>query len=957
MGKSRGVVLAVRVGIATGPVVVGDIIGEDAAAEAAVVGETPNLAARLQGMAQPNQVVIAALTHELVGTRFEYQDLGMHDLKGISEPVPAWRVVAERDAESRTAARRSARGRAPLVGRQEEIGLLMRAWETARDGRGQVILVNGEPGIGKSALVEVLRAEISDSQLPSATFRCSPYHTNSAYYPVIEHLKRASVWQSEDSAGIKLEKLEKLLASYDFDLEQTLPLYAALLSVPLPEARYAHLGLLPEQQKQLTQDALVALTLEEAERQPFLEIWEDVHWADPSTLELLGLFVEQAPTASFLMVLTFRAEFTPPWPQRSHVIPITLNRLERAQVEALIERLAGGKALPAKVVQHILDKTDGVPLYVEEMTKGILQSNVLREESNRYTLTGPLSEVSIPATLQDSLMARLDRLPAPREVAQLAAVLGREFSYEMLRGLVALDEPALRTSLAALVDAELLYQRGRPPRARYIFKHALVQDAAYQSLLKRTRRRYHQQVADMLEARFPETVETQPEVLAHHYTEAGSAEAAVRYWFLAGRLALRRSANIEAIAHLKRGLEESRGLPDTPERARMELDILTALGPAVIAAKGYGAPEVTEVYARGKTLCDRVGNKSDLFPVLRGLWNSYLFAGDMHRARERADELVRLAEDIDDPALVVEACRVMGTVSFFMGDFAGARDQVERGLELYDPERHPALAFVYGADPGVVCKLYGSLSLWMLGYPQRARDGMDAALARARELAHGHSESFALCYRALLGQLCRDTVAVRESAEAADEVASKLGIKQWLAWGTILRGWVLAMDGKPDEGIAELERALEGWRATYRLAVPYFLGLKAEALLSAGRLLDALDVLAEAGALAQTGTERFHLAELHRLKGVCLLQDERADEAEVCLQQALEVARAQQATALELRAAVSLARLWRRQGKGQAAQELLGEVYDRFTPGRDTVDGREARALLEELAASERAAS
>jgi class 3 adenylate cyclase len=553
IAHGNGAHFAVRIGIASGLVVVGETIGEGAAREQTVVGETPNLAARLQTLAGPDAILISAATRDLVGDIFACEALGAHALKGIAEPVQVWRVAGlrEEDAEFEITAPDF-----PLVGRNEEVGLLRRAWQqTKEEGHGQVVFVSGEPGIGKSALVDTLRREARAEGLTRITFRCSPYHTNSALYPVADYWKRLAGWQPEDDNEARRDKLEESLARYRLPREEMMPLFASLLSLPVDE-RYPRLNLTPEQLKERTEDAIAAMAAEEAERQPVLTVWEDVHWADPSSLDLLGRLIEQAPTLPTLVLLTFRPEFSPPWPARSYVRPLPLNRLERPQIEFLAIRIAGGKALPAEVVEHIVRKTDGVPLFVEEMTKAVLVSNVLRAEGDRYALTGPLSEISIPASLHESLMARLDRLPTVREVAQLGAVLGREFAYEMLRAIATIDEPRLRDVLGRLVEAELLYQRGRPPHSRYIFKHALIQDAAYQSLLRRTRQQYHRQVAELLERNFADTVEASPELVAHHYSEAGLPGPAVTHWRLAGENAMRRSANQEAIGHLTAGLTQ-----------------------------------------------------------------------------------------------------------------------------------------------------------------------------------------------------------------------------------------------------------------------------------------------------------------------------------------------------------------------------------------------------------------
>jgi class 3 adenylate cyclase len=511
--RPPGVELAVRIGIAIGPVIVGDQIGEGTASETAVVGETPNLAARLQALAQPNQIVVSAATRAMLGDHFDLDDLGAYELKGFAEPAPAWRVLSARDVESRFAATRTGSS-APLVGRQEEMGLLLRAWEGSSHGRGQVVLIQGEAGVGKSRLVEGLREATGKDHIWMA-IRCSPFHTASAFHPIIEHLRRIFGWQLEDTAQQHLTKLEAGLGGFRTSpLSESVRLFADLMAVPVPEDRYPRLSLTAQQQRDATLDAIIAWLIELAERAPVLMAWEDLHWADPTTLETLGMLIEQAPTAAMLVIATYRPELTPPWPQRSHMTPITLNRLERTEVETMVGHLAGGRSLPGEVVDHIVAKADGVPLYVEELTTAILGSGVLEARGDAYVLRGSLAQLHFPETLQDSLMARLDRAPRLREVAQLGSVLGREFAYDMISALAGLEEEMLRSGLGQLVADELLYQRGRPPRSRYLFKHALIQDAAYQSLLKRTRQQYHERVAKLLEDRFPEVASTQPELVA-----------------------------------------------------------------------------------------------------------------------------------------------------------------------------------------------------------------------------------------------------------------------------------------------------------------------------------------------------------------------------------------------------------------------------------------------------------
>jgi predicted ATPase len=693
--------------------------------------------------------------------------------------------------------------------------------------------------------------------------------------------------------------------------------------------------------------------LEEATRQPVLAVWEDLHWADPTTLELLGLLVDQTPTAAMLHVLTFRPEFSPPWPTRSHMTPITLHRLERPQVEALIAHLAGGKALPAEVVAHIVAKTDGVPLYVEELTKMLLASDLLRAEAEHYVLTGPLSTMAIPETLQDSLMARLDQLTTAKEVAQLGSVLGREFPYDMLMAVSAQDEATVQDGLARLVAAELLYQRGRPPRARYMFKHALIQDAAYASLLRSTRQQVHEQVAQLLEARFPEIVETQPELVAQHYTAAGYTEQAVHYWQRAGQHASDHSAHLEAVSHLTTGIELLQTLPETPEHTQQALTLHIALGAALQRAKGNAAPEVEGAYTQAYALCQQVGETSELAPVLYGLWRFYGARPQLHTARELGEMLLHLAHQAHDPALAVLAHQALGATWLYLGAVPAARMHLEEGIARYTPDQRRAPAFRIGQDPGVACRVHAALTLWLLGYPEQSLAHIHNALALAHELSHPFSLAFARRWAAHVYQLRRDVPAAYEHAEAIVALSAEQGFPQWVAQGTSLCGWALAIQGQGEEGLAQIRQGITALRATgAALHVPYLCTMLAEVCDHLGHMEDGLQALAEAYTLVEQQEERYWEAEVHRLRGVLLLRQPGTPqaEAEAWLQRALDVARRQEAKSLELRAAMSLSRLWQQQGKRQEAHDLLSAVYAWFTEGFDTADLQDAKALLETLA-------
>lgn len=952
VGAAKRIELGVRVGIATGLVVVGDIVGEGTAEEKSVVGKTPNLAARLQGLAPPNGIVISPETRQLTGDVFDYKDLGTYELKGFAEPVAAWQVLGESTADSLFEVAPSG-ALSQIVGREHELGLLQRAWEQSRAGIGQVVLISGEPGIGKSRLADALGAKLKEEGFTRITLRCSPYHTNSALYPVIVHFERVLRWQREDDPETKLAKLEEALRDSSLALDEVIPLFAALLSLPVPEDRYPPPNFTPQQQKQHTLDAIVAWLLEEAERRPVLQVWEDLHWADPSTLELLTLETEQAPTAPILNLLTFRPDFVPPWPQRSHMTPLTLNRLERPEVEALISHRVGGKMLPEEVVEHIADKTDGVPLYVEELTKAILESGILREETDRFELTGPLAEISIPATLQDSLMARLDRQPTTREVAQLGSVLGREFAYEMLQPITTMEEANLRKGLELLVDAEMLYQRGRVPNARYIFKHALVQDAAYQSLLKRTRQQYHRQVAELLEERFPETIETRPELVAHHYTEAACYGQAIRNWQKAGQRSIARSANAEAVDHLSRGLTLLKELPDTPERVEQELAMELALGPALVATYGYTDPKVGAAYDRAWELCQRIGDSPHAFIVLRGRQLHEMLAREVSKSRDLAEELLGLAEAEGNSALLVGGRQALAQTNFYLGDFIAAQKHGQAGIDVYDRKSHRFPNWP-GGHPGEQCYIWSALATWMLGFPGRAHQLIEEALALASgEESSPFSLANTLALAALVHVLRREPAIAQARTEASMKICLEQRMPFWLEWARVVHGWALAAQGRGEEGLDEISRGLEAFRALgSRGLMTLLLTLQAEVFAGLGRPAEALSATAEAFDMMERNKGPWWKAELHRTRGELVLvqQDDAFAEAEKSFSQALRIAHQQEAKSLELRTAISLARLWQARGKTDDARQLLAPLYGWFTEGFDTSDLKDAKSLIEELA-------
>jgi len=941
--------LQTRIGIGTGVVVVGDLVGSGDAQERGVVGETPNLAARLQAGAKPGTIAIDATTRRLLGGLFEYRDLGGIEAKGFANRAQAYEVLRPSMVESRFEALRTAT--TPLVGRDEEVDLLLRRWEQARRGEGCVVLISGEPGIGKSRIAETIVERLGGEPHTRLRYFCSPHHQDSALYPSIAQLERAAGFRREDPAEQRFAKLEAVLAQGTNDLSEAVPLLADLLSIPTGE-RYPPLNLTPLKRKEKTLLAQVAQLEGLAARQPVLMVWEDVHWSDPTTRESLDLIIDRVPTLRVLVILTFRPEFTPPWIGRSHVTMLTLNRLPRRQGAEIIAYVTGGKALPKEISDQIVDRTDGVPLFIEELTKSVVESGIVAEAGGHYAVAGPAAPLAIPTTLHASLLARLDRLALTREVAQVGAVLGRSFSYELISAVAQMPQQKLDGALEQLVAAELIFCRGMPPDAEYTFKHALVQDAAYSTLLRSRRQQLHARIASILESQFPDVVETQPELIGRHFGEGGFEEKAITYFTIAGELAVKRGAHAEVIRHFRRALELLQGQPETAERSKAELKVLEKLGPALQAAHSFGAPEVERTYLRARDLCEQLGEPVGLFRALWGLWVNTVGRERYEAARPIADELFTVAHRLDDRALLLEAHHAMCPNTLWVGDPQAARSHGEQGMRLYEREEHRSLAFLFGGhDPGVCCRMHSGMALWFLGYPDRARECSRTGLAMARELSHVQTIVGELPLGGIINQLCGDVVAVHEIAESLTSLSTEHGFPQWLAFGNILNAWVLAQN-RGESPSARLRRAINEYRAAYEQYVPYFLTLLAAIQSRYGELTEGLDTVASALGLTGERGSRLLDPELLRLKGELLIaRDPRAKaDAEVAFCQAMDIAQRQNSKSWELRAAMSMARLWRDQGKQNEAHELLASVYGWFTEGFDTLDLKQAEALLDELA-------
>jgi class 3 adenylate cyclase/predicted ATPase len=936
-----------RVGIATGMVIIGDASGAGERRDHEIVGDTPDLVARLRLSAQPGTVTIEAATRRLIGDLFDCRDLDALEASGGAEPIHRWQVAGERVVESRFEALRGS-ALSPLIGRDEEVDLLLRRWARAKTGNGQVVLVSGEPGIGKSRIVAALAERLPAERHLRLRYFCSPHHQDSALAPFVDQLGRAAGFERDDSLATKLEKLEAVLA-LAAPPDEDVALLADLLSLPA-SARHSLPNLSPQRKKEKTLEALLRQLEGLARQQPVVVVFEDAHWSDPTSQELLDLTVERARSLPVLLIVTFRPEFQAPWTGQPQVTMLALNRLDRRDRTALAVQIAGGKALPDEVVVQIVDHTDGVPLFVEELTKSVLESGLLCEGADRYVLDRPLPPLAIPTTLHDSLMARLDRLASVRRVAQIGAAIGREFSYELLHGVTRLPEDELKTVLAQLVASELVLQRGAPPDAVYAFKHTLVQDAAHGSLLRSTRQQLHAQIAAVLETRSPELMENQPELFAQHYEEAGLIERSVACWDKAGRRSTSRSAMPESAAQFQKGLKQLALLPDTPERQRRELEFCSALGAVLNVVKGYAAPETLQAYVRARELWEQLDAPPEFLRIPYGQSLYHLNRGEFDLALRLDEDLLRLSRQRNDSAGLLLGQHLSGLILMFTGKLVSSRMQLEEVLALDDPIFHQSLAHQAGFHPHVHAQVTLGTVLFCLGFPERASAQSDAAIAEARKLDHPPSLAVSLGMGARLLSLGGDSPVISKWVDQLVAVTTEQGFPFWRALGTIFLGWVKVKNGDVTEGISLLRGGSLAYRATgAELWTPHHLALLARACQIAGRVEEAVSLLGEALEIAERTGARWFAAELHRLKGKVLLRQEHPKAAEELYRKALSIAQEQEAKLWELRAAASLARLWGERGRRTQARDLLAPVYGWFTEGFDTPDLKEAKALLDEL--------
>ena len=948
--------LETRVGIATGLVVVGDLIGSGEAQERGIVGETPNLAARLQGVAEPDKVVIADSTRRLLGSLFDLEDLGARDLKGIADPVRAWAALRPSSVEGRFEAFHTS-GLTDLVGREEELELLLRRWSKAKAGEGQVVLLSGEAGIGKSRLTAALMERLATEPHTRLRYFCSPQHTDSALHPIISQMERAAGFVHDDIARAKLDKLDAMLVQ-NFTPPQDAALFVDMLSLP-NDGRYPTLELLPQQRRMKTLEALTAQLEALTRANPVLMVFEDTHWIDPTSLEALGRAVDRIRTLGALIIATFRPEFEPPWIGRPRVTALTLNRLGEREIDDMIDRVTGNKPLPEGIRQDIIERTDGIPLFVEEMTKAVLEAE--SEGDARLTAAGiPSSALAVPPSLHASLMARLDRLGPAKEVAQIGAAIGREFSHALMAAAARKPEEELQSALDGLVAAGLLFQQGVPPHASYLFKHALVQDAAYGTLLREPRRTLHTRIAETLQGQFAEIAERQPELLARHYTEAGLTEKATGLWGKAGQRSLERSALLEAVEQLTRALGQIATLPATPALRREQIKLQVALITPLMHVKGFAAPETKAAMERARLLIEQaeaIGEPLEdpllLFSVLYGFFaaNYVAFNGDV--MRDLAAQFLALAEKQGATVPLMVGHRVMGASLVHTGDLARGGVHYDQALALFDPTEHHPLATRFGQDIGVALLSFRSWSLWLLGYPEAALTDTNNALKDARAIGQAATLMFALLNgsltQILYGNYAIANAEIDELAALAHEKSALL----WKAFATSMQGCLLALTGKCVDAVHMINAGITARRSTgATLWAPFHMSYLARAYAELGQFDDAWRCIGDAITAVESTKERWCESEVHRTAGEITLMSPEPDEtnAEAYFDRALAIARGQQAKSWELRAAISMARLWYDQGKQDEARDLLAPVYGWFTEGFDTLDLKEAKALLDALA-------
>jgi class 3 adenylate cyclase/tetratricopeptide (TPR) repeat protein len=945
------------IGIATGIVATGDELAAGKVTERTTIGETPIVSERLQALAEPGQVMLAESTRRLVEGLFEYRELGCVALKGLATPVRVSQVIGEAEIESRFEASHPSR-LSPLVGRDEEIDLLMRRWQQAKAGEGCIALLVGEPGIGKSRVAQTVLGLVDREPHAHLRFFCSPHRQNSALSPFIDQLSRAAGLRRTDADGQRLNKLEATLARTAAVDTDAVPVLADLLSIPTGD-RFPQPSMTPERRKAKTLAALLAHVEGMAASAPLLLVIEDVHWADPTSLELIDLIVERAPRLRALVVVTFRPEFVSPWASRAQTNLVSLGRLPPRPCAAIIASIIGDDSLATAIVDKIVARADGIPLFVEELTKAVVERGAPADTDNAFSASEARTTSDIPATLHASLLARLDHLGSARDVAQIGAALGRRFSYQLISAVATAPQKQVDCALTALVDAELIWRRGNPPNAEYTFKHALVQDAAYGTLLRDARRALHARIVDALEHKFPDTAEAQPEVLAHHCTEAGLTEKAAGLWSKAGQASLARSAIREAADQLGRAAVQLEALPTTPEHRQEQIKVQIALSNALMHTKGYAAPETRAALDQARRLVEHAEELSEppedpllLFSVLHGFWVASHVAFDGDAVRDLSSEFMALAERQRSTFPLVLGHRVMGTSLLFLGDILGGRAHLDKAMSLYDPAEHRPLGTRFGQEGGVAILSNRPLALWLLGYPTAALEEADAALCYAQELGQTASFLYALARIAWFHLVVGTYDTAARQIDNLMSMAKEMEGSYWTAAGMILQGCMFALTGKSSTAIELINAGITVSRAkgSNLLRMPWYLSCTSRAHAALGQLDQAWRCLDDAVTAMDTTKEAWPRAELHCIAGDLALASSSPDTAtaQLYFERAISVAREQKARSWELRAAIRLAALWRDLNERQRGMDLLGPIYATFTEGFETPDLKAAKTLLTE---------
>ena len=951
----KGIELSVRIGIHTGHVVIGSV-GNSGQSQQLALGVTPNIAARLEGLAEANTVVISGDTHKLVCRLFAFENKGAHSIKGISFPIEVYQVLRENTARSRFEANKDLLDQIPMVGRDQEVKRLFALWEEAEQGRSHTVMLSGEAGLGKSRVLQQLLAHVAAAEKDAwlIVLQCSPYHKQTAYFPLVQAIKDLALQlKGNESSGEQLRRLEGFLLQYGFSLDEMVPLFANIMALALEGTSYQPSPFSNEQQHQKITQALITIFLERSRVQNLLLIFEDLHWADPFTLEVVTQLINQAPDLHILTILSFRPEFDPSWRVQSHTVPMALSNLPGNAVEEIIASIAHGKSLPQELKDQIIQKTDGVPLFVEELTKMVLGSEIVQEHEDRYELNKPLSALEIPSTLHDSLIARLDRMSNTKEIAQIGAVIGREFTYELIHLTVRMEEQALRTCLGQLVHSEILLQHGIPPQATYKFRHALIRDAAYESLLKSQRKHFHQRIAQALTAHFPDEAESHPEVAAYHFEKAGLFRDAVLHWTKAGEKALHYTAYDEALNYTQRALTLNKQMAQDDDQSEIELKILSVQARVLMMTGGWGSKQAFEASARMKYLAEEVGDKMNLFKALTGLTTFQLWSGYPKEALQYAKEALATAKQLQSMDALLEAHRLIGQASIYVGELKQSVQSFDKALSLYASAGGNTVQRMVGESPGIFNLIQSSHVLWSLGYPKLARDRAKSALDKADEVNRPYIQAICAFINAIIAFHTGDLQACFQHAQQCIAVGEKYGLMQFAGETKTLLGSALVQAGEVEEGFRKMDEALQ-WRMQNNVmtGMHVHLTLQAAMCLHIGDVDSGLQVVTKDLEFSEKYDDQYFLSETYRLKGELLwvkYKEARSKEIGDCFKKSMQLAKKQQAKSFELRTAMSIARWWSARGKSAQALELLSDVYDWFTEGFETRDLKEARLLMDKM--------